>query len=585
MSSLEIVAEIACGHSGQAKRLYELTKAACITGVNSIKYQIFNLDERAEENTKEYEIFKKHLLEESIYRKAIEIARESKLRVYADIYGYSSLNIAENLGIDGVKIHAEDSTNYPLIKESISKFKTIIISCGGSTYKSLIELREFITPFLTNDIKIYIVDGIQLFPTKREGHSLFNYFEVLSIFKNLSQIDVGIADHIDPEDQYSFVYPCSAYTLGASYIEKHLTISRKDKWTDWQSAFNPNQLYNLVSCLKSINNSLNISTDYERMGIEYKSMFQKYPSIRNQSKDNNDFNVTDIVYKKIRNKNKSFITYGYIKSKLNSIKLNKEDPIVRFSNFSQRIGAIITVRMSSSRLPGKALMNINGIPSILVVLERVKRIIGVDVIVVATSIDEKDDKLADLLLKNQVNVYRGDLDSIPHRLLAAAEEYNLDHIIRITGDSICLDYESMSELIISHLDISPDCSMLYNAIFGTNKEIITKETLRFLTDRIKSKQASEYLEYFLKKPCLLKINEVPVQYNYPENILNQRLTLDYEEDLIAINQLYSKCKNGHLSNIKDLVKIIMDPSFSMKNSLMIQKNPFNLNLDLDVNYN
>ena len=585
MSSLEIVAEIACGHSGQAKRLYELTKAACTTGVSAIKYQIFNLDERAEKNTKEYEIFKKVLLEEGIYRKAIEIAKESKLRVYADIYGYSSLNIAENLEIDGVKIHAEDSANYPLIKESISKFKTIIISCGGSTYKSLIELREFITPFLTNDIKIYIVDGIQLFPTKREGHSLFNYFEVLSIFKKLSQINVGIADHIDPEDQYSFVYPCSAYTLGANYIEKHLTISREDKWTDWQSAFNPDQLCNLVSCLKSINTSLKISTDYERMGIAYKSMFQKYPSIKNQSKDKNDPNITDIIYKKIRNKNKSFITYDYITSNLNSIKLNKEDPIVRFSNFSPRIGAIITVRMSSSRLPGKALMNINEIPSILVVLERVKRIIGVDIIVVATSIDETDDKLVDLLLKNQVNVYRGDLDSIPHRLLAAAEEYNLDHIIRITGDSICLDYESMSELIISHLDISPDCSMLSNAIFGTNKEIITKETLRFLTDRIKSKQSSEYLEYFLKKPCLLKINDVPVQYDCPENILNQRLTLDYEEDLIAINELYSKCKNGHLSNIKELIIRLMDPSFSMKNSIRIQKNPFNQNLDLDVNYN
>ena len=202
MSSLEIVAEIACGHSGQAERLYELTKAACLTGVTSIKYQIFELKERAEENTKEYKIFKKHLLEESIYKRAIEIARKNKKRVFADIYGYSSLKIAERLGVDGVKIHAEDFNNLPLIKESILKFNTVIISCGGSSHKSIIELREFLVPILKQKNKIYIVDGIQLFPTQREGHSLFNYFEVSRIFKNFPQINVGIADNIDPEDLY-----------------------------------------------------------------------------------------------------------------------------------------------------------------------------------------------------------------------------------------------------------------------------------------------------------------------------------------------------------------------------------------------
>ena len=584
MSSLEIVAEVACGHSGQADRLYELTKAACLTGVTSIKYQIFELNERAEEETKEYDIFKKHLLAESTYKKAIEIAREYKLKVYADIYGYSSLSTAKNLGVDGVKIHAEDFTNYPLIKQSISEFNTLIISCGGSTHKSLIDLRGFLTPLLNKKNKIYIVDGIQLFPTQREGHSLFNYFEVSRIFKNYSQINVGIADHIDPEDQYSFIYPCAAYSLGASYIEKHITISRSDKWTDWQSAFNPSQLSNLVSYLKSINLSLSLSSDYENMGIEYKTMFQKYPSIQSSNKNNLDTNVSDICYKKIRNKKKSFISFDFIQKNINLINLNKVDPIIRFSNFPQKKGAIITVRMSSSRLPGKALMNINGIPSILVVFERVKRIAGLDTIVVATSNDKSDDILVDLLLENNINIYRGDLDSIPKRLLGAAEKFNLDQIVRITGDSVCLDYKSMSDLIKSHMDISPDCSMLKNAIFGTNKEIMTLQTLKFLTERIASNKSSEYLEYFLKKPCLLKINEIDVKYKCTENILNQRLTLDYEEDLIAINELYNRSKDGYFSDIEEIIRQLEYPNFKMKNRDMIQKTPINLNLDLEVNY-
>ena len=88
----------------------------------------------------------------------------------------------------------------------------------------------------------------------------------------------------------------------------------------------------------------------------------------------------------------------------------------------------------------------------------------------------------------------------------------------------------------------------------------------------------------MKKPCLLKINEIDVKYKCSEDILKQRLTLDYEEDLIAINQLYNKCKDGYLSDIDEIIKQLENPTFNMKNSLMIQKTPINLNLDLDVNY-
>lgn len=229
-------------------------------------------------------------------------------------------------------------------------------------------------------------------------------------------------------------------------------------------------------------------------------------------------------------------------------------------------------------------MNINGIPSILLVVERVKKIKGIDTIVVATSNDKNDDVLADLILENNINLYRGNLVSIPHRLLAAAERFNLNQVVRITGDSVCLDYESMDDLIISHMDNSPDCSMLNNAIFGTNKEIITLDTLKFLNNRIVSNKSSEYLEYFLKKPCLLKINEINVKYICSENILKQRLTLDYKEDLIAISKLYSECKDGYLSNLKEIIKQLENPNFKMENSQMIQKTPMNQKLNLDLNY-
>ena len=57
-----------------------------------------------------------------------------------------------------------------------------------------------------------------------------------------------------------------------------------------------------------------------------------------------------------------------------------------------------------------------------------------------------------------------------------------------------------------------------------------------------------------------------------------------QEDLIAINELYNRCKDGHLSDIEEIIKQLEYPTFKMKNRDMIQKTPINLNLDLEVNY-
>ena len=50
--SIEVVAELACGHSGDPQRLIELTTAALTCNVSAVKYQIFDLNERAEKDSK-----------------------------------------------------------------------------------------------------------------------------------------------------------------------------------------------------------------------------------------------------------------------------------------------------------------------------------------------------------------------------------------------------------------------------------------------------------------------------------------------------------------------------------------------------
>ena len=57
------------------------------------------------------------------------------------------------------------------------------------------------------------------------------------------------------------------------------------------------------------------------------------------------------------------------------------------------IVAIIQARMGSTRLPGKVLKRVNGIPMIKYQVERVEKSKLIDIVIIATSRSQKDDQI------------------------------------------------------------------------------------------------------------------------------------------------------------------------------------------------
>ena len=95
---------------------------------------------------------------------------------------------------------------------------------------------------------------------------------------------------------------------------------------------------------------------------------------------------------------------------------------------------ILQARMSSSRLPGKVLKEVNGMPILYWHIQRIKQAKKVDKIIVATSTDKSDDKLVDFLLKNKIPFYRGSLTNVFSRYLEIAREIQPKVIVRLTAD-------------------------------------------------------------------------------------------------------------------------------------------------------
>jgi len=103
------------------------------------------------------------------------------------------------------------------------------------------------------------------------------------------------------------------------------------------------------------------------------------------------------------------------------------------------VGAIIQARMGSTRLPGKALVDIEGAPMLARVIERSRRARTIDRLVVATTTKSEDDPIVACCRELGADVFRGDEDDVLDRYYQAARQYGFDVVARITSDCPLID--------------------------------------------------------------------------------------------------------------------------------------------------
>ncbi len=104
-----------------------------------------------------------------------------------------------------------------------------------------------------------------------------------------------------------------------------------------------------------------------------------------------------------------------------------------------RIVAIIQGRMSSSRLPGKILLDIGGQPMLRRVYERVRRSHCLDQVVIATTDDPSDDGVERYCREQGLPCFRGSQYDVLDRFYQAARHYQAEVVVRVTADCPVID--------------------------------------------------------------------------------------------------------------------------------------------------
>jgi len=219
--------------------------------------------------------------------------------------------------------------------------------------------------------------------------------------------------------------------------------------------------------------------------------------------------------------------------------------------------AIIQARMSSSRLPDKMMADLNGRPVIAWVVKAANAICGIDEVVVATSDDKSDDAIEKWCKNNKTECYRGSLDDVLRRFANAAEKYDADIIMRITGDCPLLDPAICSQLLQlllrTNSDYASNCTIA-TWPDGLDCEVFTKRALKIADKEANKTEYREHVTGFIhKNRHRFKVETMPCPLPC---LQGERWTLDNPEDLEFLRQVTKNLPDGKISSYIDVLNIL-----------------------------
>jgi spore coat polysaccharide biosynthesis protein SpsF len=215
----------------------------------------------------------------------------------------------------------------------------------------------------------------------------------------------------------------------------------------------------------------------------------------------------------------------------------------------------ITVRMKSSRLPRKALLEIKGTSVIEHLVDRLKLAKSPDLIVLCTSTHPDDAVLVDVARRNHIESFQGSEDDKLDRYLKAASKYGLDFIIVTHGDNIFYEPEIIDEVIKLYSETKADYIDCRELPLGTTPQGMKFGALKKVC-QIKAETDTEVWGGYFTDTGLFKVEylEVPAELRHPE----MRLTLDYPEDYELFKAIFDRLYSpGKVFRLRDIVSLLL----------------------------
>jgi glutamate-1-semialdehyde 2,1-aminomutase/spore coat polysaccharide biosynthesis protein SpsF len=232
-------------------------------------------------------------------------------------------------------------------------------------------------------------------------------------------------------------------------------------------------------------------------------------------------------------------------------------------NKMPKILACIQARTGSTRLPNKVMRKIMGREALLYMYDRVALANSVSQVMIITSTNTRDDKIEALCNANQIPCFRGDENDLLDRHYKAALSVGADFVLKIPSDSPLTDFRLINQMVNYWIENQSSIDFVTNISPGTFPDGLDIEGCSFPAlqkawkEAVKDYQREHTFPYIWENPTKFKIknftNPVPSKGNM---FMTHRWTLDYEEDFLFIEKVFTEFKDQLDFSMQDVLDLI-----------------------------
>lgn len=265
-----VIAELSANHNGSISRAKEIIAAAKKSGADAIKIQTyrpdiitlksnapdFRIDDGLWAGKSLFELYESAFLPWEWHANLFEYAKEIGITIFSSPFDNTAVDLLEDLNAPAYKIASFEAVDIELIKYVASTRKPLIISTGMADFEEISEALDAAHEAGARSVALlHCVSG---YPAPAEDYNLKTIVDMEEKFG----VPVGISDHT--LDNATAI---AAVALGATIIEKHVTLDREGGGPDDTFSLEPQELSALCRDAKTAWSALG-RVNYEKKQSE-----------------------------------------------------------------------------------------------------------------------------------------------------------------------------------------------------------------------------------------------------------------------------------------------------------------------------
>jgi pseudaminic acid synthase len=254
-----VVAEMSANHNQNFARAKDIINAAKEAGADAVKLQTytpdtitfdgvqncFKIEDTIWKGRRLYDLYKKAFTPWDWHPKLKEYADAIGVTLFSAPFDEKAVDFLESIDIPAYKIASFEIVDIPLLRTVAKTQKPVIMSTGMA---SLGEIEEAVNTLRANGCEeLCLLKCTSTYPASPEEMRLKNISHLAETF----DLTVGLSDH-----SLGTAVPIAAVALGASVIEKHFTLSRRDGGEDSVFSMEPEEFRLMVESIRIVEQSV-----------------------------------------------------------------------------------------------------------------------------------------------------------------------------------------------------------------------------------------------------------------------------------------------------------------------------------------